>query len=68
LVTTVGSIVVVFFIIYSGYTLVISRGNPDGLKKAKEMFYATVIGGAVLLGADIIANAVVTTVNTTVGR
>ncbi|MEI6495007.1 MAG: pilin [bacterium] len=67
LVAIVGSIVVVFFIIFSGYKIVTSQGNPGELTKAKEMFLATVIGGAILLGADIIANVVINTVKTTAG-
>ena len=67
LVAMVGGIVVVFFIIYSGFTLVMARGNPDGLKKGKEMLLATIIGGAILLGADVIANVVVNTVKATTG-
>jgi hypothetical protein len=67
LVAIVGGIVVVFFIIYSGFTLVMARGNPEGLKKGKEMLFATIIGGAILLGADVIANVVVSTVKATTG-
>lgn len=69
LVFLVGSLIVVFFIIFSGYKFVIAKGNPGDLEKAKNMFYATVIGGAILLGADIIANVIITTVkNTATGR
>ena len=68
IVAKVGAIVVVFFIIYSGFTLVMAQGKPDGLKKAKDMFIATLIGGAILLGADIIANVVVNTINSATGR
>ncbi len=64
LVATVGAIVVVFFIIFSGYKFVAARGNPGEIEDAKKTFYATIIGGAILLGADIIANVVVNTVNT----
>jgi len=67
LVAIVGGIVVVFFIIYSGYTLVMARGNPEGLKKGKEMLFATIIGGAILLGAGVIASVVVNTVKSTTG-
>jgi hypothetical protein len=66
LVAMVGGVVVVFFIIYSGYTFVMAQGNPEGLKKAKDMFFATIIGGAILLGADVIANVVVGTVKSTI--
>ncbi len=67
LVAKLGGIVVVFMIIYSGYKFVMAQGNPGEVEKAKDMFYYTVIGGAILLGADIIANVVVETVKTTTG-
>jgi len=64
IVALIGGIVVAFFIIFSGFKFVMARGNEGELTKAKNMFYATVIGGAILLGASIIANIVVTTVET----
>ena len=67
LVAIVGGIVVVFFIILSGYKTVMARGNPGELEKARDMFLATIIGGAILLGADVIANVVVNTVKATTG-
>jgi hypothetical protein len=67
LVATVGAIVVVFFIIYSGFKFVTARGNETEVTKAKDIFYATIIGGAILLGADVIANVVVNTVKATTG-
>jgi hypothetical protein len=68
LVATVGAIVVVFFIIYSGYKFVTAGSSDTDRTKAKEMFFSTIIGGAILLGADVIANVVVNTVNATVGK
>lgn len=68
LVATVGGIVVVLFIIYSGFKFVTAGSSDSDRTKAKDMFYATVIGGAILLGADVIANVVVNTINTTIGR
>lgn len=68
LVATVGAVVVVFFIIYSGFKFVTARGNESELTKAKDIFFATIIGGAILLGADVIANVVVNTVQTTIGK
>lgn len=65
LVSVVGGIIVVLFIIYSGFKFVAARGNPEELKTAKNIFYATIIGGAILLGARIIADVVVNTVETT---
>ena len=68
LVATIGSIVVVFFVIFSGFKFVTAKGNEKEVSEAKNMFFATIVGGAILLGADIIANVVVNTVNTTVGK
>jgi len=68
LVATVGAAVVVFFVIYSGFKFVTAGDSDSDRSKAKEMFYSTIIGGAILLGADIIANVVVNTVKTTVGN
>lgn len=67
LVAIVGGIVLTFLIIYSGYKYVISKGDPGKIKEAKDMFFACIIGGAILLGADIIANVVVNTVKCTTG-
>ncbi len=67
IVTKVGGIVVVFFIIYSGYKFVSAGESDEDRTKAKEIFYATVIGAAILLGADVIANIVVNTVKCTTG-
>jgi hypothetical protein len=67
LVTTIGMVVVVLFIIYAGFTYVMAGGDPAKIKKARDTFFATVIGGAILLGADVIANVVVKTVESTVG-
>lgn len=66
-VSVVGGIVVVVFIIYSGYKFVMAGGNEAEHKKAREIFYGTIIGGAILLGADIIANIIIGTVESTTG-
>ncbi len=62
IVAMVGGIVVVFMIIYSGFKFVTAGDSDSDRTKAKDIFYATVIGGDILLGADIIANIVVNTV------
>lgn len=62
IVAMVGGIVVVFFIIYSGFKFVTAGDSDSDRSKARDIFYATVIGGAILLGADVIANVVVNTV------
>lgn len=47
-VVKIGGIVAIFAFIYSGFLFVQAQGNPDGLKKAKDFFYGTCIGVAVL--------------------
>lgn len=66
LVTVIGSIILVLFIIFSGYKFVMAQGNPGKISEAKNILIATVIGGAILLGANIIANAVINTVKETI--
>lgn len=56
---TLGGIIAVIFIIYSGFLFVKARGNPTEITKAKETLKWTVIGTAVLLGAYVIAQAII---------
>jgi hypothetical protein len=56
-----GAVVLVLAIVYSGFLFVVAQGNPEKLKKAKEAFKWTVIGGAILLGAQVIAQVIETT-------
>ncbi|MDO8555377.1 MAG: hypothetical protein Q7R75_02330 [bacterium] len=56
---TLGGIIAVIFIIYSGFLFVKARGNPTEITKAKETLKWTLIGTAVLLGAYIIAQAII---------
>lgn len=58
IVLPIGAIVVVFFIIYSGFLFVTAQGSEDKLKDAKKTFLYTVIGAAVLLGSVAIAAAI----------
>lgn len=46
-------------IIYSGFLFVTARGNEEQLKKARTNFYWAIIGAAVIIGARVIAGAVV---------
>lgn len=58
-----GSIVVVFMIIYSGYLFVTARGNQGKIDTAKANFYYTVLGALILLGAQVLAQVVCNTAN-----
>lgn len=50
---------VVVFLIYAGFLFVSARGNEKQLTRAKEVFYWTIIGAAVVVGASALASAAV---------
>lgn len=58
----VGIPVLILAIIYTGFLFVQAQGKPESLKKAREALTNTLIGGALLLGAFVIAEAIGTTV------
>ncbi len=62
-VVRIGGVIAIFAFIYVGYLFVKARGNPGELKTAREAFINTVIGVAILLGAQIIASIIVGTIN-----
>lgn len=62
-VVQVGFYLVVIFIIYAGFLFVKARGNEAELKKAKEAFLYTIIGATILLGATVLKNVIVGTIN-----
>jgi hypothetical protein len=62
-VVQIGAVVAIFAFVYSGYLFVKARGNEKELGTAKDVFINTVIGVAVLLGAQLIASIVVGTIN-----
>lgn len=54
--------IVAIMIIWSGFLIVSARGNEEQLTKGKKAFFAAVIGGVLVLGAYVIAQAIETTV------
>lgn len=56
--------VIVFFFLYSGFMLILAQGKPEAIAKARRMFFYTLIGTLLVLGAWSITNAIVGTVNT----
>lgn len=54
---------IVVFFIWSGVSFVLARGNPEKIKTAKNMFWYTIIGTLLILGAWAITNAIIGTVN-----
>lgn len=63
IVLTVGVPVLVLAIIYAGFLYVTAQGNTKKLETAKNTLIYTLIGGALLLGAFVIAEAIGKTVD-----
>ncbi len=59
IVAMIGGVVAVIFIIWAGFLFVTARGDVKQIEQAKSTFMWTVIGTAILLGAYIIASALV---------
>ncbi len=61
-VVRIGSIVVIFMLVYVGFKFVIARGNPTAIEEARNALLWTVIGALILLGAQSIALGIQATV------
>ncbi len=60
----IGAVAVTLAIVYAGFLFVAARGNPDELTKARETLKWTIIGALILLGAQVIAKAIESTIKT----
>ncbi|HTH93137.1 MAG TPA: pilin [Candidatus Paceibacterota bacterium] len=58
---------IILFFIWSGLTFIFAQGNPTKIQTAKRMFFYTVIGMLLILGAWVITNAIIGTVNAITG-
>jgi hypothetical protein len=58
----VATVVCVLFLIWSGFLFVKAQGNEEELAKAKRAFFYAVIGTVLMLGAEVIAEAIKRTV------
>ena len=63
LIWKIGVWILAGFIIYTGFLFVSARGNPAKIKEAGEALKYTLVGGAILLGAWVIAEAIIGTIN-----
>ncbi len=54
---------IVFFIIYAGFLYVMAQGNPAKIQEANKALLYALIGGAIVLGAEIIGGVVAATIN-----
>jgi len=60
-VTRIGAIALVFALVWTGFQFVVAQGNEEKIRGARTMFLWTVVGGAILLGAELIANIITST-------
>ncbi len=58
IVLIIGTPLVALAIIFAGFMLVAAQGNPEKLQKARQALLWAIVGGAVLLGAYVIAQAI----------
>lgn len=49
---------VVIFMIIAGFMFVTARGNEEQLTKAKTMLWWTIVGTAIIIGANLIVKAI----------
>ncbi len=61
---TLGEIVLVLALVYTGFLFVAARGNPEEISKARGVLLWTIIGGLIILGASAIKEVVFETAKT----
>jgi len=54
---------VILMVIYSGFLYVIARGKPEAIEKAHKTLTYTLLGAAILLGAQLIATVLIGTIS-----
>ena len=62
IIITIAVPIVVLAIVYSGFLFVTAQGNETKLEKAKKVIVWTLIGGVLVLGAQVVATAIQGTV------
>ncbi len=63
LIVTLGTPLLVLAFVYVGFLFVHARGNEQELSKAKQAFFWTVIGAALVLGAFVISEVIQNTIS-----
>lgn len=58
----VGIPIAAIFIIFAGLKFVMAAGDEKAIKDAKQIFWYTIIGTAILLGAGVLAKILETTI------
>ena len=62
IIAEIGAVVLAVMIVYSGFLFVTAQGNEQALQKAKESFKWVLIGGAIILGAWVLSEAILQTI------
>lgn len=62
IVVMIGTPIAALFFVYAGFMFVTAQGEPKKLETAKSMFWWTVIGTAIIVGAEIILVVLTSTV------
>lgn len=55
--------VIVIYIMYAGFQFVMSRGAPGEIEHARQALLYAIIGGIIIVGAQVIINIIQTTIN-----
>lgn len=55
--------IIVFFIILAGFNFVMAKGDPTKVGKAKSMLLYVLIGGVLILGAQVLMSVIAGTVD-----
>ena len=58
----IGTIVVILMLVYVGFKFVTAQGNDTKISEARRMLLWTVVGGLVLIGAVVIKDGIMATV------
>jgi len=58
----IGTIAVILMLVFVGYKFVAAQGNPGKITEAQNMLLWTVIGALILLGAVVIKDGILATV------
>jgi hypothetical protein len=59
----VGTVIAVFFVIYSGFLFVTAQGDESKISKAKTTLFGVVIGALILIGAEVLSEVICNTAN-----
>jgi threonine/homoserine/homoserine lactone efflux protein len=67
IITELGAIIGVLYLIYSGFRFIAAQGNKDEIKKAKASLINALFGVVILLGATVIVQIIIGTISSVLG-